>query len=115
MNPPDEEPEALPPERPATLQDVMWYMRHWEDSIYIIVSDDCDSVEPIALSSLSPFAWSEFVCGCMHQGIVPVRHRGDEWHEFLGVKRDDRPNTRDSAPRIPKGKVAKRGIWPVTD
>jgi hypothetical protein len=61
-----------PPIEPTDLVDWLWYVRRYEDAIFVREQIDGHWESP-ALSSLSPERWAHHVVGWLNDGVLPVR------------------------------------------
>ncbi len=64
----------LPPNLPSNLAEVLWYIRYYEDSIYIRRQIDGRGVNA-PLSTLSLKEWGEYIQAWIEEGHVPYPHK----------------------------------------
>lgn len=64
--------QNLPPKEPKTLFEFLWYLKRWEDGIYVKVKrNDKDKI--LALVELNPKEWAEKVSEFIEYGAIPSR------------------------------------------
>ena len=61
-----------PPKEPVDLAEWLWYVKRYEDSIFVRELVD-DRWETVALSSLGPREWGNHLAKWLEGGHLPVR------------------------------------------
>ena len=66
-----------PPDNPQSLEDWLWYVRRYEDGIFVREQID-GTWQSVALSALPPERWAYHVARWMDRCMVPCRVRDTE-------------------------------------
>lgn len=65
-----------PPDQPANFEELLWYIRRYEDGIFVREQID-GKWDSVALSALSPKRWAYYLDQWLTDGHIPVRVKED--------------------------------------
>jgi hypothetical protein len=63
----------MPPDRPETLAEWLWYTRYHQDRIFVREQDKDGKFGSMALSTITPEQWGKHVARWLNEGHIPVR------------------------------------------